>query len=133
VRRWVDASPPIVVGGTGGSGTRVVRRMLARAGAFMGVRLNSSGDAMDFEPFLEDTINPLLAVTRSLDYSLDALPAPLRRLSLRNFDEAVAPLSRRAADGHSLGMGEPAQYVRAAPDPFPLSRNDLRPCPARRA
>src|ERR1700730_14197651 len=29
---------PLVVGGTGGSGTRVVRSVLARAGAFMGVR-----------------------------------------------------------------------------------------------
>ena len=89
VHREADGFPPIVVGGTGGSGTRVVRAVLARAGAFMGARLNEAGDAMDFEPFLDDIINPVLAVTRSLDYAADTLPTPLRLLALRRFDDAA--------------------------------------------
>ena len=47
------ASNPVVIGGTGGSGTRAVQSALAAAGVFMGERLNESGDAMDFEPFLD--------------------------------------------------------------------------------
>jgi hypothetical protein len=94
LRRWLGDVRPIVVGGTGGSGTRVVRAVLARAGAFMGVRLNGAGDAMDFEPFLDATINPVLAVTRSFDYSMDTLPAALRRVSLRKFGAAAAGARR---------------------------------------
>lgn len=90
LRRWISDPRPIVVGGTGGSGTRVVQAVLARAGAFMGVRLNGSGDAMDFEPFLDDSINRVLVVTRSLDYSLEALPVTLRRELLRKLDQIVA-------------------------------------------
>lgn len=36
--------PPVVVGGTGGSGTRVVERILRHAGVYMG-RVNRTGDA----------------------------------------------------------------------------------------
>ena len=68
LHRVIGGWPPIVVGATSGSGTRVVQAVLARAGVFMGVRLNEAGDAMDFEPILDELINPVLAVTRSLDY-----------------------------------------------------------------
>lgn len=65
---------PIIIGATGGSGTRVIRSLLAHSGVFMGVRLNGPGDAMDFEPFLDDMINPTLEQTKSLDYELSSLP-----------------------------------------------------------
>src|SRR3954471_11566351 len=42
---------PVVIGGTGGSGTRVVARMLRTAGVFMGGRLNSADDALDLAEF----------------------------------------------------------------------------------
>ncbi len=75
VRRPDHSSSPIVVGGTGGSGTRAVHGVLARAGVFMGVRLNGAGDAMDFPPFLDEIINPTLERTRSLNYELSSLPS----------------------------------------------------------
>lgn len=42
---------PIVIGGTGGSGTRVVTRILSRAGWFMGSNLNNSDDTLDIARF----------------------------------------------------------------------------------
>lgn len=82
-------SSPIVVGATGGSGTRVVGGLLANAGVFMGVRLNGAGDAMDFEPFLDDIINPTLEHTRSLSYELSGLPSPFRDKTVSRLREIV--------------------------------------------
>ncbi|HTX46957.1 MAG TPA: sulfotransferase, partial [Solirubrobacteraceae bacterium] len=42
---------PVVIGGTGGSGTRVVAAALARSGRYLGTRLNASLDALDFAEF----------------------------------------------------------------------------------
>src|SRR3954452_19316613 len=39
-----ELPPPVIVGGTGGSGTRVVERILRDAGFYMG-RVNGTGDA----------------------------------------------------------------------------------------
>jgi hypothetical protein len=112
VRRWLGAPPPIVVGGTGGSGTRIVQAVLARAGASMGARLNEAGDAMDFEPFLDATINPVLTVTRSLDYRLDDVPECLRRTALRDFDQAVGCYRGERPTGGRWGWKNPrSMYV----------------------
>jgi len=40
-----------VIGGTGGSGTRAVARIIRRTGRFMGSRLNGSDDALDIAEF----------------------------------------------------------------------------------
>jgi len=81
--------PPIVVGATGGSGTRAVHGVLAAAGVYMGVNLNGAGDAMDFEPLLDDAINPVIGLTRSLDYEPSTLPAALRRPLLERLDRTI--------------------------------------------
>jgi hypothetical protein len=86
---------PIVVGGTGGSGTRALHRALTAAGVYMGANLNDSGDAMDFEPFLDETINPVLARTRSLNYRLSDLPPDLVGAARRQFRGALAAYLRR--------------------------------------
>jgi hypothetical protein len=72
---------PIVIGATGGSGTRVIHGVLEKAGLFMGAeeKLNHAGDAMDIEPMLDRFINPILAATKSLDYKIDDLPKTLAR------------------------------------------------------
>lgn len=82
--------PPIVVGATGGSGTRAVHGVLAAAGVHMGVNLNGAGDAMDFEPLLDDAINSVIGLTRSLDYEPSALPAALRGPLLERLDRIIA-------------------------------------------
>jgi hypothetical protein len=86
---------PIVLGGTGGSGTRLVQSILAGAGVFMGRHLNAVGDALDFVASLDRFINPILAHTRSLNYRPADLPAGLRQSAIR---ELSASARRIAAE-----------------------------------
>jgi Sulfotransferase family len=51
---------PIVIGGFGGSGTRVVARIVKQAGYYMGTNLNESEDAMEFVEFYDRWINRYL-------------------------------------------------------------------------
>jgi hypothetical protein len=78
---------PVVICATGGSGTRAMRVILERAGVFMGAgdSVNNVGDAMTFEPFLDEFINPVMSHTRGLDYRLDELPADLTARMLKEF------------------------------------------------
>src|SRR5215204_6276776 len=110
--RLFGAVPPIVVGGTGGSGTRVVQAVLTRAGAFMGIRLNVAGDAMDLEPVLDQIINPVIAVTRSLDYAVEDLPNALVGHALSTFDDAVRRYCSERPAGMRWGWKNPrSMYV----------------------
>lgn len=76
---------PLVIGATGGSGTRAVRELMHRAGLFMGVRLNDSGDAMDLVPFLDGYVNRLLRAGGGVIFRLDQLPRKLRAEALAEF------------------------------------------------
>jgi hypothetical protein len=82
-------SSPIVIGGTGGSGTRLVHSILVRCGVFMGQHLNEAGDALDFVSSLDRLINPILAHTRSLDYRSADLPADLRQSAISELSAAA--------------------------------------------
>jgi sulfotransferase family protein len=68
---------PIVIGGSGGSGTRAVARFLAAIDVQMGEYLNGSADALAFVDTLDALINPILENTRSLDYDPNCLPVDL--------------------------------------------------------
>jgi hypothetical protein len=68
---------PIVIGGSGGSGTRAVARFLTATGVQMGEYLNRSADALAFVDTLDALINPILENTRSLDYDPKYLPVDL--------------------------------------------------------
>lgn len=70
---------PIVVGGSGGSGTRALTELLAANGVALPSDCNAALDSMVFEEFLRRRIDPILAVTRGLDYRFEDLPAALRR------------------------------------------------------
>lgn len=96
--------PPIVVGATGGSGTRAVHGVLTAAGVYMGANLNGAGDAMDFEPLLDDAINTVIGVARSLDYEPSALPVALRRPLLERLEGTIAAY-RAAAPAATLRWG----------------------------
>ncbi len=48
---------PVVIGAIGGSGTRVVARIVRHAGVFIGRNLNISEDALDFVDFYDRWIN----------------------------------------------------------------------------
>lgn len=54
-------SGPVVVGGTGGSGTRVVARILRRAELFIGTELNESDDAWKLGEYSDRWINEFLS------------------------------------------------------------------------
>lgn len=84
-----DTTSPLLIGATGGSGTRALHGALKEAGFFVGERVNHAGDAMDFEPFLDSIINPVLRETRSLDYTLDALSPQTSAAALRDFRAAL--------------------------------------------
>jgi Sulfotransferase family len=86
---------PIVIGGTGGSGTRLVQSILVNADVFMGRNLNAVGDALDFVGPLDRFINPILAHTRSLNYHPADLPADLRQSA---FSELSVSARRIAAE-----------------------------------
>jgi len=112
ILRTLTDRAPLVIGGTGGSGTRALRAALAAAGVFMGVRLNESGDAMDFEPFLDDWINPLLGRARSLDYRLQDLPAEILVPVRHGFRAALATYVRDRPRGRIWGWKNPrSMYV----------------------
>jgi Sulfotransferase family len=55
---------PLVIGATGGSGTRVIARLAKRAGYNLGSRLNSSEDALEFYSFHDNWINPFVSAQR---------------------------------------------------------------------
>lgn len=56
---------PVVIGATGGSGTRVVARLAERAGFYLGSYLNEASDALAFRPFHDRWINPFLSAKQS--------------------------------------------------------------------
>lgn len=55
---------PLIIGALGGSGTRVVARIVRQMGYFIGENLNLSEDAMDFVPFYDRWINSYSAYRR---------------------------------------------------------------------
>jgi hypothetical protein len=53
-------SPPLIIGATGGSGTRVVARIARAAGYDMGTHLNGAEDAISFIPFHDTWIDTVI-------------------------------------------------------------------------
>jgi hypothetical protein len=78
--RTLDVPPggPGVIGATGGSGTRVVARIVRAGGMFIGKRLNRSDDAVDFGAYSDEWINRY--VTRTGDAVLAPMTDALERL-----------------------------------------------------
>lgn len=60
-----EARDPVFVGGTGGSGTRVVASLAEQAGYFIGTYLNRSLDSLELNRFCEVWLHQHLAATRS--------------------------------------------------------------------
>src|SRR5438445_4690666 len=61
----VANSAPLVIGATGGSGTRVVARIAKLAGYNLGTSLNSAEDALEFYSFHDKWINPFVSAERA--------------------------------------------------------------------
>ena len=80
----VPPGGPNVVGATGGSGTRVVARVLRAGGMFIGKHLNRSDDAVAFGAFSDEWIN------RYLTREDEAVLAPMRDALERLIAEHLA-------------------------------------------
>jgi hypothetical protein len=57
---------PNIIGATGGSGTRVVARVVRRGGMHIGENLNESDDAVEFGAYSDKWINAFMKYRRSL-------------------------------------------------------------------
>jgi len=79
VERLPAGLEPGVIGATGGSGTRVVARIVKRGGMFVGSDLNRSEDALDFAAFFDRWVGRELAPRAA---------AELRALVARQHEEA---------------------------------------------
>ena len=76
-----DAAP-LIIGATGGSGTRVIARIARHAGYELGTHLNSAEDALDFLDFHDRWINRLVRA--------GSLPADATARLERDFREVLA-------------------------------------------
>jgi hypothetical protein len=93
---------PNIIGATGGSGTRVVARIVRYGGMFIGTNLNDSEDALDFAVYLDRWLNSFLASKMS-HCSLPCCTAMIRDLE-RVLDRHMAPLQPMA---RAWGWKEP--------------------------
>src|SRR5262249_44318006 len=81
------APGPGVTGARGGSGTRVIARIMRRGGMFIGTDLNISEDALDFAAFADRWVDRYWGRGRTPD-----MAAELKPLAARQFaDAAGAP------------------------------------------
>jgi Sulfotransferase family len=101
VSSQLAALEPCVIGATGGSGTRVVARIVRAAGLYIGTELNRYEDALPFASFSDRWINEYLASRRN--------PAEeTRRRMVEELAELVDDhLSRRPEEAVGWGWKEP--------------------------
>ncbi|WP_430436365.1 sulfotransferase [Oceanibaculum nanhaiense] len=92
---------PVLIGATGGSGTRAIREALIAAGFFMGETVNHAGDLRHAPPVLDQLINPVLERTGSLDYRLADLPEALAATGLSGLRDVAAKV-RDEGNGPAL-------------------------------
>ena len=93
----------MVVFGTGGSGTRVIARIVRHAGCFLGRNLNVSDDSLDLADFFDRWINPYLLQCRWIDSVLagtdSMMPSPQNAaLMIQDFQQTMIQ--------HRIGFAE---------------------------
>jgi sulfotransferase family protein len=96
---------PLVIGGTGGSGTRVVTQIVFRAGRYMGARVNNSLDARELARF--DLSWGLRYLEQRLGVSTPGFAAEMGRAH----DEAVQRHLALADDAGAWGWKHPHSYL----------------------
>ncbi len=98
----LSALEPRVIGATGGSGTRVVGRIVRAGGMFTGTNLNDYEDALDLAGFSDRWINPI--VTSGLDGLSEEAVRELSGDLVTTLEEHRRPLT---ADAIAWGWKEP--------------------------
>jgi len=87
---------PIVIGGIGGSGTRLVREIVATAGVWMGGMVSRKGDSLELYFFHNRFLNPLLSDTRCVDYCLGDVSPSVRRSTIDALSKTLFALRGRS-------------------------------------
>jgi hypothetical protein len=93
---------PVLIGASGGSGTRVLRDALAAAGFHMGYDTMGTGDSVELADFFDREVGPVLAATRRVDYELDQVPAVLAGRVRLDLEATLASYLQ-----HHMGVGGP--------------------------
>ena len=97
-------TPPLIIGATGGSGTRVIARIARDAGFALGTNLNEPEDALDFVPLHDAWINRYLRLVNGRPGTPVAkLPTGFREA----FAEAVGRLLAGEAQQDRWGWKAP--------------------------
>jgi Sulfotransferase family len=91
-RRVIESvpSPPIVIGATGGSGTRVAARIVQRCGVYIGVNLNPAADARDLARYSSRWVDRFL-VEPAKPGLQDRMLADLARVLEQHLAEGNGP------------------------------------------
>lgn len=85
---------------------------MAELGLFMGTRVNGAGDAMDFEPFLDRWINPIIGAQGRLDYDWQGVRWWDRWRAASSFKNAMGRFQAEHLDGQPWGWKNPrSMYV----------------------
>jgi hypothetical protein len=94
-------SPPVVIGATGGSGTRVAARIVQRCGVYIGDNLNAAADALDIARY----------ITRWGNRFLTDPDSPGLQEEMRADLAAVLEPHVARADGGAWGWKEPRSIL----------------------
>ena len=114
---------PVVVGATGGSGTRVVARILRDQGLFIGSELNESEDAWKLGDYSDRWINLYLS------HHGDPLPLEVRSAMAQDLRLVLEEHCACLAEGRPWGWKEPRSIYLL---PFFHAQLPAAPIPARR-
>lgn len=98
---------PIIIGGTGGSGTRVVYQALHTLGVFLGTKVNDAGDALHWHDFLTNTGIEALTHRRRLDYAFTQLPPRLQQRKPERIKELLPAYLTDCPPGSQWGIKHP--------------------------
>lgn len=98
-------SSPVVIGGSGGSGTRMIALSCKVAGYDLGARLNDSYDALDFAKFYDDWVNPYLLGSSS------AMPPEQTYKMRREFDACLSRFMSSIKDPGQWGFKNPRSML----------------------
>lgn len=92
----VAQSAPLVIGATGGSGTRVVARIAQQAGYDLGTNLNAAQDALELYAFFDAWIDPFILAQRK-----ETMMTPWQ--SARMKEDFYAALARHIPEAERRG------------------------------
>lgn len=103
------AKPPVFIGATGGSGTRVVARVLQHAGFYVGANHNFACDAMDFAPFVVKWL------PRYLQSNKNPLSKREQRLIRRDLEIAVVKFRNPMLHADQLWAAKAPRFIYLLP------------------